>query len=61
MNGTLPRQLENYVAELVQTSGYTAPDEVVTEALREHQSRRQMVMTPELEHLLDEGLASLAP
>lgn len=59
MNVTLPRQLENYVAELVQTSGYQAPDEVVTEALREHQSRRQIVMTPELENLLDEGLENL--
>jgi putative addiction module CopG family antidote len=60
MNVTLPRQLENYVAELVQTSGYKAPEEVVAEALREHQSRRQIVMTPELERLLDEGLENLA-
>lgn len=59
MNVALPRSLEEYVAELVQTSGYKAPEEVVTEALREHQSRRQIVMTPELEHLLDEGQADL--
>jgi len=59
MNIALPRNLEEYVAELVQTSGYKAPDEVVTEALREHQSRRQIVMTPELERLLDEGLENL--
>jgi putative addiction module CopG family antidote len=59
MNVALPRNLEEYVAELVQTSGYKAPDEVVTEALREHQSRRQIVMTPELERLLDEGLENL--
>lgn len=59
MNVTLPGQLENYVAELVQTSGYKGSDEVVTEALREHQSRRQIVMTPELESLLDEGLENL--
>ena len=56
MNVALPRNLEDYVAELVQTSGYKGSDEVVSEALREHQSRRQIPMTPELERLLDEGL-----
>lgn len=59
MNIALPRNLENHVAELVQTSGYAGSDEVVLEALREHQARRQgaeVVMTPELERLLDEGL-----
>ena len=62
MNVVLPRNLESYVAELVQTSGYKGSDEVVSEALREHQSRRQgmeVVMTPELERLLDEGLENL--
>jgi putative addiction module CopG family antidote len=59
MNIALPRNLENYVAELVQTSGYKGSDEVVSEALREHQSRRQIRMTPELERLLDEGLENL--
>jgi putative addiction module CopG family antidote len=59
MNVALPRNLENYVAELVQTSGYKGSDEVVSEALREHQSRRQILMTPELERLLDEGLKNL--
>ena len=62
MNIALPRSLEDYVAELVQTSGYKGSDEVVSEALREHQSRRQgteVVMTPELERLLDEGLENL--
>jgi putative addiction module CopG family antidote len=62
VNITLPRNLEDYVAELVQTSGYKESDEVVSEALREHQSRRQgmeVVMTPELERLLDEGLENL--
>ncbi len=62
MNIVLPRNLEDYVAELVQTSGYRGSDEVVSEALREHQSRRQgkeVVMTPELERLLDEGLENL--
>ena len=59
MNIALPRNLENYVVELVQTSGYKGTDEVVLEALREHQARRQgleVVMPPELERLLDEGL-----
>jgi Arc/MetJ-type ribon-helix-helix transcriptional regulator len=55
----LPRPLEDYVTELVQTSGYKAPDEVITEALREHQLRRQVRATPELERLLDEGLENL--
>jgi putative addiction module CopG family antidote len=59
MNVALPRNLEDYVAELVQTSGYKGSDEVVSEALREHQSRRQILMTPELERLLDEGLENL--
>ena len=62
MNIELPRNLEDYVTELVQTSGYKGSNEVVLEALREHQSRRQgmdVVMTPELERLLDEGLENL--
>ena len=62
MNVVLPRNLEDYVAELVQTSGYKGSDEVLSEALREHQARRQgmeVVMTPELERLLDEGLENL--
>ena len=62
MNVVLPRNLEDYVAELVQTSGYKGSDEVLSEALREHQARRQgmeVVMTPELERLLNEGLENL--
>jgi len=62
MNVVLPSNLESYVTELVQTSGYKGSDEVVSEALREHKSRRQgmeVVMTPELERLLDEGLENL--
>jgi len=62
MNIALPRNLESYVTELVQTSGCKGPDEVVLEALSEHQARRQggeVVMTPELERLLDEGLENL--
>ena len=62
MNIALPRNLEDYIAELVQTSGYQGTDEVVREALTEHQARRQggeVIMTPELERLLDEGQANL--
>lgn len=62
MNVVLPQNLEDYVAELIHTSGYKCPDEVVSEALREHQLRHQggtVVMTPELERLLDEGLENL--
>ena len=62
MNVALPRNLEEYVAELIQNGGYQKSDEVVTEALREHQARRRgadVVMTPELERLLDEGLENL--
>ena len=62
MNIALPQNLENYVSELVQTSGYKGADEVVSEALKEHQARRrgmEVVMTPELERLLDEGLENL--
>jgi putative addiction module CopG family antidote len=62
MNITLPRNLESYIAELVQTSGYQGSDEVVREALSEHQARRRgldVVMTPELERMLDEGLENL--
>ena len=62
MNVVLPGNLEKYVTELVQTSGYKGSDEVVLEALSEHQARRQgveVVMTPELERLLDEGLENL--
>ena len=49
MNIALPRSLEDYVAELVETSGYQGSDEVVREALSEHQARRrgrEAVMAP---------------
>jgi putative addiction module CopG family antidote len=62
MNIALPRQLEDYIKELLQTGGYSRSEEVLEEALREHQARRQgveVVMTPELERLLDEGLENL--
>lgn len=63
MNVILPRNIEDYVTELVQTGSYNGPGEVVSEALREHQDRRQgreVMMTPELEKLLDEGLENLS-
>ena len=62
MKVALPQNLEAYVAELVETGVYRGSDEVVSEALREHQARRQgreILMTPELERLLDEGLEDL--
>ena len=62
MNIALPKQLEEYIKGLLQTGGYSGSEEVVQEALREHQARRQgmeVVMTPELERLLDEGLENL--
>ena len=62
MKVALPRNVEDYVAELVQNGGYKRPEEVVSEALRKHQERRQgieVVMTPELERLLDAGLENL--
>ena len=62
MNVALPRNLEEYVAELIQNGGYKKSDEVVTEALREHQARRRgidVATTRELERLLDAGLENL--
>jgi Arc/MetJ-type ribon-helix-helix transcriptional regulator len=54
--------MEEYVNGLVDAGGYAGLEEVVEEALREHQARRQgmeVVMTPQLEQLLDEGLEDL--
>jgi Arc/MetJ-type ribon-helix-helix transcriptional regulator len=54
--------MEEYVTGLVDAGGYAGSEEVVEEALREHQARRQgveVVMTPQLEQLLDEGLEDL--
>ena len=62
MNVVLPPTLEEYIASLVKAGVYAKSDEVVAEALREHQRRRQgmeVTMTPELERLLDEGLENL--
>jgi putative addiction module CopG family antidote len=62
MNVVLPPTLEDYIASLVKSGVYAKSEEVVAEALREHQLRRQgteVVMTPDLERLLDEGLENL--
>lgn len=62
MNIVLPPGLENYLTELVKTHRYNGPEEVISEALREHQLRHEkldVVMTPELEALLDKGLENL--
>jgi Arc/MetJ-type ribon-helix-helix transcriptional regulator len=58
----VPQSLEEYVNSLVGADAYPGISEVVEEALREHQARRQgleVVMTPELGRLLDEGLENL--
>ena len=62
MKVALPQSMEEYVNGLVDAGGYAGLEEVVEEALREHQARRQgmeVVMTPQLEQLLDEGLEDL--
>ena len=59
MNLNLSPDLEQYVESLVRKGGYTGCSEVVQEALRQHRVSRptfQVVMTPELERLLDEGM-----
>ena len=63
MHIALPNNLEEYVNSHVQTSGYAQPADVIAEALREHRTRRdgvEIVMTPQLEGLLDAGLENLA-
>jgi putative addiction module CopG family antidote len=62
MNVVLPPDLERYVESLVQKGDYAASSEVITEALRQHQVNRpafQVVMTPELERMLDEGMREI--
>ena len=59
MNVKLPEDLEKYVESLVQTGSYAGGSDVIQEALRQHQVSRpafEVIMTPELEKLLDEGL-----
>ena len=62
MNVHLPDDLEKYVEGLVQTGHYPGYSDVIQEALRQHQVSRPafgIVMTPELEKLLDEGMEDL--
>jgi Arc/MetJ-type ribon-helix-helix transcriptional regulator len=62
MNVVLPRELETYLEKLVRTEGYAGSSEVIAEALRQHQVSRpgfSVVMTPQLEKLLDEGMEDL--
>jgi putative addiction module CopG family antidote len=62
MNVVLPADLERYVESLVQKGRYSASSDVIAEALRQHQVSQpgfEIVMTPELEKLLDEGMEDL--
>jgi putative addiction module CopG family antidote len=62
MNIPLAADLQEYIAELVDAGRYSAPEQVLEEALREHRARHgrgEIVMTAELERLLDEGLENL--
>jgi putative addiction module CopG family antidote len=62
MNVVLPPELERYVESLVRKGQYAASSEVIAEALRQHQLHRpglSVVMTPELEKLLDEGMENV--
>ena len=62
MNVVLPPDLEKYVESLVQKGRYAGSNEVIAEALRQHQVNQagfEVVMTPKLEKLLDEGMEDL--
>jgi len=62
MNVHLPDDLEKYVEDFVQTGHYPAYSDVIQEASRQHQVSRPdfgIVMTPELEKLLDGGWKTL--
>jgi putative addiction module CopG family antidote len=62
MNVKLPEDLEQYVESLVRTGTYVGCNDVIQEALRQHQANRpgfEVVMTPDLEKALDEGMADL--
>ena len=62
MNILLPQDLQDYVAKLVESGRYPGSEAVLHEALREHQALHgagEIIMTPELERLLDEGLRDL--
>ena len=62
MNVLLPPDLELYVESLVKNGEYSGSNDVIADALRQHQvSNRapRIAMTPELEKLLDEGMEDL--
>lgn len=62
MNVVLPPDLQKYVDSLVQTGRYDESCDVIEEALRQHrvgQGSLDIVMTPRLEKLLDEGMQDL--
>ena len=62
MNVVLPPDLEKYIESLVQKGDYAASSEVIADALRQHQVSRpafQVVMTAELERMLDEGMEDI--
>jgi putative addiction module CopG family antidote len=62
MNVKLPEDLEQYVESLVRTGTYAGCNDVIQEALRQHQVNRpgfDIVMTPALEKALDEGMDDL--
>lgn len=59
MNVSLPKDLADYVESLVRGGDYSGTNDVIQEALRQHKVNRpcfEVVMTPGLERLLDEGL-----
>ena len=62
MNVKLPQDLEQYVESLVRTGTYAGCNDVIQEALRQHQVNRpgfEVVMTPDLEKALDEGMEDI--
>ena len=62
MNVVLPPDLEKYVESLVRKGDYPQSSAVIEEALRQHQISQpafRVVMTPELERLLDEGMEDM--
>ena len=59
MNIDLPRQLAAFVEEEVSRGRYNSPGEVIAEAVRELQDRKQRQFeTADFDRLIDEGKAS---
>lgn len=62
MNISLPSNLEAYVKNLVKSGDYAGYSDVIQDALRLHKASRsayEIVMTAELEKLLDDGMEDL--